>query len=62
MAETAIAYHRERAEQERRRANQATDGRSKTVHTELALAHERAAISAGIAFVQCTIDNSFRGS
>jgi folate-dependent phosphoribosylglycinamide formyltransferase PurN len=48
MAETAtIAYHRERAEQERRRANQATDGRSKTVHTELALAHGRAAILGG---------------
>jgi hypothetical protein len=45
MAETAtIAYHRERAEQERRRANQATDGRIKTVHIELALAHGRAAI------------------
>jgi len=48
MAETpTIAYHRERAKQERRRANQATDDRSKTVHIELALAHGRAAILGG---------------
>jgi len=48
MAKTAtIAYHRERAEQERRRADQAIDDRSKTVHVELALAHGRAAILGG---------------
>jgi hypothetical protein len=48
MAETAtIAYHRERAEQERRRADQAIDDRSKTVHIELSLAHGRAAILGG---------------
>lgn len=48
MAETAtIAYHRERAEQERRRANQAIDDRTKSVHIELALAHGRAAIVDG---------------
>lgn len=48
MAETAtIAYHRERAEQERRRADQAIDDRSKTVHLELSLAHGRAAILGG---------------
>jgi hypothetical protein len=48
MAETAIvAYHRERAEQERSRANQAIDDRSKNAHIELALAHGRAAILGG---------------
>jgi hypothetical protein len=48
MAETAtVAYHRERAEQERRRANQAIDDRSKNAHIELALAHGRAAILGG---------------
>jgi hypothetical protein len=48
MAETAtIAYHRERAEQERKRANRAVDDRSKSVHIELALAHGRAAILGG---------------
>lgn len=48
MAETAkIAYHRERAEQERRRANQAIDGRIKNLHIELALAHGRAAVFGG---------------
>lgn len=48
MAKAAtIAYHRERAEQERRRADQAIDDRSKTVHLELALAHGRAAVSGG---------------
>lgn len=48
MAEAAtVAYHRERAEQERRRANQAIDGRSKSAHIELALAHGRAAMLGG---------------
>jgi hypothetical protein len=48
MAETAkVAYHRERAEQERRRASQAIDDRSKNVHIELALAHARAAVFGG---------------
>ena len=48
MAKTAtIAYHRERAEQERRRADQAMDDRSKTVHVELALAHGRASVLCG---------------
>jgi len=45
MAVTAtVAYHRERAEQERRRAKQAIDSRSKSAHIELALAHGRAAM------------------
>lgn len=41
---TKVAYHRERAEQERRRASQATDDRSRDIHIELALAHGKAAI------------------
>jgi hypothetical protein len=48
MVETAkVAYHRERAEQERRRASQAIDDRSKKAHIELALAHGRAAVFGG---------------
>ena len=48
MAEIAtVAYHRERAEQERMRASQATDYRCKYVHIELALAHAKAAIVGG---------------
>ena len=48
MAEAAtVAYHRERAEQERRRAKQAIDSRSKSAHIELALAHGRAAMLGG---------------
>lgn len=48
MAETAtVDYHRERAEQERRRANQAIYSRSKSAHIELALAHGRAAMLDG---------------
>jgi hypothetical protein len=48
MAETAtITYHRDRAEQERKRANRAADDRSKSVHIELALAHGRAATLGG---------------
>ena len=48
MAVTAtVAYHRERAEQERRRANRAIDSRSKSAHIELALAHGRGAVLGG---------------
>jgi len=48
MTETGrVAYHRERAEQERRRASQAIDDRSKNVHIELALAHGKAVVLGG---------------
>lgn len=42
-----VAYHRERAAQERIRASQSVDERSERVHVELALAHERAAKTGG---------------